>query len=52
MKENLYTLTASEVMDIRARAWSEGYQDGWSDRSHIGEDRTRNPYKYGYSYDD
>jgi hypothetical protein len=27
-----------------AEAWREGYQDGWSDRAHPGEDMTRNPY--------
>lgn len=29
----------------RREAWSEGHQDGWSDRSHIAEDQTRNPYR-------
>lgn len=30
---------------MKAEGWSEGHQDGWSDRSHITEDNTRNPYQ-------
>ena len=40
-----YTLTRKELRSIKAEAWSEGYQDGWSDRGHPGEDRFRNPYR-------
>lgn len=32
-------------LDELERAWREGYQDGWSDRAHPGEDLARNPYR-------
>lgn len=35
----------NQVARVRAEVWSVGYQDGWSDRGHLGEDRSRNPYR-------
>jgi hypothetical protein len=38
---------AAKVAKAKGEAWSEGYQDGWSDRAHPTENRFRNPYRAG-----
>jgi len=37
--------TETRILALQAEAWQDGHQDGWSDRAHIGEDRSRNPFK-------
>lgn len=48
--DDIQKVFEARFKQAKAEAWSEGHQDGWSDRAHIGEDITRNPYR-GESHD-